>query len=181
MIQGRRARKVRGSSHDDRPDRRGASVTGVCQCATRAFSMWCRLSIPCTDRSWSGHLLELSSHPDLGSGCQLATRKALEARTYSGWPAWVSTRGEALEACRHRCAAYSDERPPGFAVALQRALNGPLTGESPSPRGLGPQRVERWPVCPARCPPPSAPVAHCRKRIANAHRGDTVIGTTEIP
>lgn len=36
--------------------------------------------------------------------------------------------------------------------ALQRALNGPFTGASPSPRGLGPQRVKTWSVCPSDGP-----------------------------
>jgi len=49
MIKGRRAREVPGSPQRDRLERRGASVTGVCQCASRACSMWCRVSATCTD------------------------------------------------------------------------------------------------------------------------------------
>jgi len=67
MIEGRRARSVRGSPHGDRPIRRGASVTGVCQCASRAFSLWCRASTACTDGSSPGHWLGRSSYPGLGS------------------------------------------------------------------------------------------------------------------
>ena len=67
MIKGRRARNVRGSLHSDRPNRWGASVTGVCQRALRACSMGCRIDTSGTDRSSSEHWLERSSHPDLGS------------------------------------------------------------------------------------------------------------------
>jgi predicted phage tail protein len=42
MVNGRRARKVRGSPHSGRPNRWGASATGVCQCALRACCMRCR-------------------------------------------------------------------------------------------------------------------------------------------
>lgn len=56
MIKGRRAREVPGSLQRDRLERRGASVTGVCQCASRACSMWCRVSAPCTDRRSSEQL-----------------------------------------------------------------------------------------------------------------------------
>ena len=44
MIKGRRARNVRGSLHGDRPQRWGASVTGVCQRALRACWHGCRTS-----------------------------------------------------------------------------------------------------------------------------------------
>lgn len=47
----------------------------------------------------------------------------------------------ALEARQHRCAACQGEARPAAPVALLRALYGPLTGASPSPRGLGPQAV----------------------------------------
>jgi len=67
MIEGRRARSFHGSPHSDRPIRRGASVTGVCQCASRAFSLWCRASTACTDGSSPEHWLGRSSYPGLGS------------------------------------------------------------------------------------------------------------------
>ena len=69
MVKGRRARKVGGSPHGDRPKRRGASVTGVCHCASRACCMRCTASTPCTDRSSSEQWLERSSRPDLQPGC----------------------------------------------------------------------------------------------------------------
>jgi hypothetical protein len=51
---------------------------------------------------------------------------------------------------------------PANAVALQRALHGPFTGASPSPRGLGPQRVER---AYAVSTPPSSALLTYPKRI----------------
>lgn len=72
--------------------------------------------------------------------------------------------------------------PPGYAVALQRALHGPFTGASPSPRGLGPQCGGRSPVCPPLLPPPSTLAVHCPRRIAHAQRDEAVIiGTTDLP
>ena len=69
-IKGQRARGVGGSPHRDRPQRWGASVTGDCQCAWRACSMWCWTLESCTDRSLPEQLLELSTIPDLGSRLQ---------------------------------------------------------------------------------------------------------------
>jgi len=70
MIKGQRARDDCGSPQGDRPERWGASVTGDCQCAWRACSMWCWASEPCTDRSFIEHELDPSTVPDLGSTLQ---------------------------------------------------------------------------------------------------------------
>jgi hypothetical protein len=62
VIKGQRARSTRGSLSSDRPLRRGASITEVCQRTLRVCCIWCRSSRLRTDRSWSGHWLGLSSY-----------------------------------------------------------------------------------------------------------------------
>jgi hypothetical protein len=62
VIKGQRARSTRGSLWSDRPLRRGASITEVCQRTLRVCCIWCRSSRLRTDRSWSGHWLGLSSY-----------------------------------------------------------------------------------------------------------------------
>jgi len=119
MIEGRRARSVRGSPHGDRPIRRGASVTGVCQCASRAFSLWCRASTACTDGSSPGHWLGRSSYPGLGSRRN-------------------------NHAVRDSCSTSARVRgPPRVRVHRRRFKNG-LTNKSSWKRTLGNSSTERF-------------------------------------
>jgi len=69
MIEGQRARDVRGSPRRDRQLRWGASATGVWPGAMRACCMWCGHTRPCTDRSRFERWLERWDDLDLGSGC----------------------------------------------------------------------------------------------------------------
>jgi|KBSMisStandDraft_5_1062788.scaffolds.fasta_scaffold25237_7 hypothetical protein len=70
MIEGQRARDVRGSPCRDRQLRWGASATGVKPGAMRACCMWCGHTLPRTDRSWFERWLERANDSDLGSrGC----------------------------------------------------------------------------------------------------------------
>ena len=115
MIEGRRARSVRGSPHSDRPLRRGASVTGVCQCASRAFSLWCRVSTACTDGSSPEHWLGRSSYPGLGS------------RRNSN-------------AVRDSCSTSARVRGPPRVLVHRRRLKNGLTNESSWKRTYMPHR-----------------------------------------
>jgi len=88
-----------------------------------------------------------------------SAKKPVRARRYCRWPASASTATGQIGARHDRCAACPGVRPPGYAVALRRALHGPFTGASPSPRGLGPQRVESGlaPISPYPSRPDAAP------------------------
>lgn len=132
MVKGRRARNDRGSLHSDRPYRWGASVTGVCQCALRAFSMWCRVCTTCTDRSSSEHWLGRSSRPDLGSRCIRRTTRikpsglpagnARPASPPAASAVWfASSRPSPSGGLRPALTS----RPTPRASCLRRALQGP--------------------------------------------------------
>ncbi len=96
-------------------------------------------------------------------------------------PASGNARGRVIAARHERCAACPGIRPPGFAEALRRALNGPSTGAKPQSPLRPKAATGREVACMPECPAPSPLAAHCPKRIAHAHRDGDVFGTTEIP
>ena len=191
MIEGRRARSFHGSPHSDRPIRRGASVTGVCQCASRAFSLWCRASTACTDGSSPGHWLGRSSYPGLGSrrnnhavrdSCSTSARvrgpprvRVHRRRFKNGLTnksSWKRTlmrvRSTVLgfRSTQLREVAARSHQPPGLRQLAKPAK--PAGDVEPSSRSTWKQLSGEFPPPPASCPTLHAP---CPSKTASPPGG----------